>query len=376
MVATLASLALLLKCPSLLAAAADLPRSKPDLTLLMPVWNHFYNLTAGVGYKDNILLASRAREASSFASIAGDFTLWKRPAEDGHELQLGVSANDRQYLANRTMDHEHVFVGHARYLGRLSDRWQWVADFDAAYFDQILDVTILETQIDRQRLKQFSIGGGPGLRYQVGNRSWLELTPIVSRSWLEGQFDSYNELGGQLSFLQSYGSRSEWRLEFAGKRRDYDTRRQATLQGFAQPGTSLHYRRENLQWVNRHYFDAARRWRLETRIKGFVSSDNGSGYYDYWSTGFSERLELKLQRWEFRLEAGYTFYHFPSQIVGSPTSTIERTRGDLTGLIRIDRIINRNWRIFGEFNHDRALAADPLETFSANTVWLGVSWDY
>lgn len=339
----------------------------------MPLWNPFYSVMAGAGYKDNLLLASKKKEGSSFTAVGGDFTLWKRPAEDGNELQLGISANDRRFLANRSMDHENAFLGHARYLRTLSDRWQWVVDLDAAYFDQVLDLTVLETQINRQRLKQFSLGGGPGLRYRVGSKSWLEVTPIVSRTWLDGQFDSYDEFGGQLSFLQGYGHRSEWRLEFAGRERRYDTRQQATLQGVVIPGTRLTYQRNDIQLVDRHYFDPARRWLVETRVKGLVSSDNGSGYFDYWRIGFSERLQIRLARWDFRGEIGYNFYNFPQQSV---TPTVQRTRGDLSGQVRVERSLGRGWKLFAEFDHERSMAADPLETFSANTVWAGALWEF
>lgn len=370
---TVAAICLVLGSQLQAATAPTPAEPEPDLTPLMPLWNPFYSVMAGAGYKDNLLLASKNREGSSFTAVGGDFTLWKRPAEDGHELQLGISANDRRYLANRSMDHENAFLGHARYIGSLSDRWQWVVDLDAAYFDQVLDLTVLETQINRQRLRQFSLGGGPGLRYRVGSKSWFEITPILSRTWLDGQFDSYDELGGQLSFLQGYGNRSEWRLEFAGRERRYDTRRQATLQGVAIPGTHLNYRRHDIQLVDRHYFDPARRWLLETRLKGLVSDDNGPGYFDYWRIGFAERLQIRLTRWDFKAEIGYNFYNFPQQHV---TPTIQRTRGDLSGQFRVERSLRRGWKLFAEFDHDRSMAADPLETFSANTVWAGALWEF
>ncbi|MBI1840799.1 MAG: hypothetical protein HYR88_08130 [Verrucomicrobia bacterium] len=362
--------------------AAELPtpdsvplHKEENLARLMPVWNPLYSLSVGAGYKDNLLLASRGKESSGFVGFAGDFTLWRRPDDDGKELQFGLSANDRRYWADRNMDHENSLITYGRYIHDLSPHWQWVSEFSAGYFDQVFDFTSLETQVKRRRLRQITLGGSMGLRRKIHEQSWVQFSPIASRSWFHDEFDHYSEYGGVLTFNSEYGRRSEWNIEYSGRARVYDSSMQATLQGVTIPGTSLVYARHALQFADKHYFDPAHRWMLETKARGLVSFDNGSGYFNYWRIGFSERLQVHLLNWEFKLETGLTYYEFPHQGVGG-AGRDRRTRCDLVEILRVERTVGHGWKLYGEYDHDRSLASDPFERFGANTVSGGVIWEF
>ena len=351
------------------------PLNEGDITPAMPVWNPLYSLSTSVGYKDNLILASRGAESSGFVGLSGDFTLWKRPNNDGKELQFGLSASDRRYWADRNMDHENAFIGYGRYLHDLGSRWQWVSEFSTGYFDQVFDFTTLETQAKRRRLQQITLGGSMGFRRRIHDRSWLQFSPIASRSWFHDEFDHYTEYGGAVTWTTEYGNRSEWSIDYSARIRDYDSSMQATLQGFSVPGSSLRYERHALQVTDKHYIDPARHWLLETKVRGLLSYDNGSGYFDYWRVGFSERLQIRLRRWEFRFEAGLTYYEFPHQFVGA-TLQNKRTRCDIIALARVERTLRPGWKLFAEYDRDQSQASDSLEQFRANTVSGGVVWEF
>lgn len=370
-----------LSCPSPGLGATPRAENQPppaatlDLTPLLPAWNPFYSVSLGAGYKDNLLLSHGNQEVSGFATAGFDFTLWRRPLEDGREFQMTLNGVDRRYWADRSVDHEDWAFGRARYLHELGPGWIWVTDLDASYFDLALDLTYVETNPRGAQLRGASLGGLSGIRRRWESVGWLQVSPLYSRTWLSGAFDPYQEVGAQASFQRAYGHRSEWRMDYTGRIRVYDERRAVDGEGREIPDTRLRYARHDLGWTDRHYWDEGRRWLSATKVGGLISTDNGSGYFNYWRLSLLEQLEFQTRRWSFRVEGGVGHYRFPHQSAGvGLADTRERT--DLTFGGRIEHRLTRWLKLQVEYTYDRALANDVLEAYSANTVQVGTVWEF
>lgn len=345
-----------------------------DLSPLLPVWNAFYGASTGVGYKDNLLLSKNDPEESGFVSAHLDLILWRRPIEDGREFLLSLSGADRRYWSGQSMDHDDVALAHSRYLHDFGEHWQGVIEGDAAYLDQMLDTSYNETPRARTRVQGAVLSGTPGMRWRFGKRDWIQISPLVSRTWLSKPYDSYSEYGGQLSWGHSYGSKSDWRLDYTGRLRFYDNTRLATLAGTAIAGSDLQLQRHEIQWVDHHHWDAARRWQTSTRLGGRLSDDNGPGYYDSWRAWVAEQLQYRLSRWEFSVEGGVSFSHYPHQHPGSLGESRRFT--EWIGTARVERRLGLSWKVYVDYTYERSQATDAFEAFTANTVESGVRVEF
>lgn len=347
----------------------------PDLSVLMPVWNPFYSVSVGVGYKDNVLLSHSDSKGSGFVGLSGDFTLWRRPIEDGREFQWVLNAVDRRYWNQDVINHEDWAFSRARYLHDLGPSWIWVSELDLSYFDVAVDLTYVESAPLGAQLRGGGVGGLSGIRHKWDSGDWVQISPAGSRTWLSGGFDAYSEWGGQVAFQHGYGNRSDWRADYSLKLRQYDHRRTVDLVGREVSTRGLTYLRHDMSWALHHYWDASRRWRTTTKLNGLASFDNGSGYLSYWRAAATEQLEYLARSWSLRLEVGMAYYSFPRQrlVLGSSTT---RERADIVTAVRWERKLGRAWKFQMEYNWDGALANDPLEAYGANTFQGGLAVDF
>ncbi|MBL9171224.1 MAG: hypothetical protein JNN07_26060 [Verrucomicrobiales bacterium] len=367
---------LLISFPAVLRSDPRSPtNASPDFSLLLPVWNPFYTVGVGAGFKDNLLLSHADREPSGFVSITGDFTLWRRPIDDGREFQWVVNAVDRRYWSDRRVDHEDWAFSRARYLHDLGAAWAWVTDLDLSYFDVAVDLTYVESVPLGAQLRGGSVGGLTGLRRKWDSGDWLQFNPLASRTWLSGGFDAYSEFGGALGYHHPYGHKSDWHADYSLRLRRYDRRGVVDLSGREQLETELRYLRHDVSWALRHYWDQRRRWRTTTKLSGLASFDNGSGYFSYWRAALTEQLEYQASHWSVRMEAGVAHYEFPRQrlVTGGEES---RRRSDLVLGLRVERRLGRLVKLMLEYNWDGAVANDQLEAYGANTIQGGVALDF
>ena len=360
---------------SSLGYSADLFAKRSDLSLLLPTWNRFYTLSTEAGYKDNLLLGPNHREVGGFNGVIGDFILWRRPVEDRREFHVLLNGSYRHYWANRSVEHESEVLILSRYSHPISSSWEWVSEFEGAYFDQVIDATLVDTAILRQQLKGMSQRLSSGLRWKVGPHSSIQLSPLITRLWLSSPFDNHSEYGGTLGWTESYGARSEWKVDYTGRHRTFDSLTETTLTGSSIPGATRGYQRHSIQLTDKHYWDDTRRWSTLTRLAGEIGSDDGAGYWDYLRFRVQEGIQWSGRQWDFRLDVGWLHDSFPNQSISTSTSR-ERTRSEITGSSRIERRFGEFTKAYLEFRHDQSMASDPLERFVANTYIVGFLWDF
>src|SRR6185295_16053388 len=76
------------------AQELDLPNL--DLPILLPKWEHEFNLRTGAGYRDNIGLSSLSPKESSFIATGLEIIVLRLP-ENNTQLSLFLSADDLHY---------------------------------------------------------------------------------------------------------------------------------------------------------------------------------------------------------------------------------------------------------------------------------------
>ena len=116
---------------------------EPALDARVSPWDFSGTLRAGAGYKDNILLDKVASESSPFLLSGAELFLIRAPV-DNWEFKTILSADDRRYTENQTVDKEQLFFALAEGKRRFLDLWN--AGLSAEYFynDQVFDASVSE----------------------------------------------------------------------------------------------------------------------------------------------------------------------------------------------------------------------------------------
>jgi len=362
--------------PSVLAGAGALGLStqaaenldNPTLTL----WNYSTSLRAGAGYNDNILLGHSNPQGSGFVATGAEFFLL-RLGERGPRVQVYVSGDDTRYLSGDSVDKEQLVFVQAQISGNLATKWSGSFGAEYTFQDQVLDVSVTESDLTTARVLANSFQANPALRHDFSTNTWIELKTPISRRIFEAPLDDYWEGGPRLVLTLS--RKWEWQAGYEYTRRLYDSRTQFTADGTSIPGTSLELGQHDARLQARGFLDKGHRWRTTTRIASRRTHDNGSGYFSYWRIQGGQQIRFRSGGWEATAEAKAGFYRYDVQQSGGPGSG-RRERTELMFAARCEKSISRSWKWYAEYEYERTLAGDPLEEYSVNSARSGFAWEF
>ena len=93
------------------------------------VWDHSTNLRLGGGYKENVTLSAFAEESSPFVSTGRDLMAIRIPlAEDGVEVTIFGSLDDRRYFDTEVVDREQTGLLNVNLEKPLAEKWSLDTD--------------------------------------------------------------------------------------------------------------------------------------------------------------------------------------------------------------------------------------------------------
>ena len=162
-------LSLLCAWPSAYAQDADVEDGELDRQIAaiekelmeeISVWDHSTNLRLGGGYKENVTLSAFAEESSPFVSTGLDFMAIRIPlAEDGVEVTIFGSLDDRRYVDSESVDREQTGLFNVNLEKPLAEQWLLSADIRGIYIDEIFDASLTEDDIGTVQVvgKQISL---------------------------------------------------------------------------------------------------------------------------------------------------------------------------------------------------------------------------
>ena len=102
--------------------AQILPADTHEFVPELPLWDKTFNLRAGTGYKDNLLLSNTMKEKSILFDSGLDFTLLRLPL-DGKQFYFFLSGEDVRYPQGKLIDHEQYLIGLAQFKMDLTPAW-------------------------------------------------------------------------------------------------------------------------------------------------------------------------------------------------------------------------------------------------------------
>lgn len=347
----------------------------PALEDLLPAWQRSFSVKAAGGYKDNIALSHANPEASGFFRSSIEAAALRAPLPDTQWTFL-LSAEDTRYFSGRTVDHEDLIVGHAEWRRFIGDRWQTWFAFDPAYIDQVLDVSITETNRAALPIRGGLFTARPGARVDFAGNLWLSLETPVSRHIFAETLDDYWEAGARLTFGATHGQNSESSFGYAVLFRGYDTEPERTSAGSPVPGTTRSSWQHEMSWQWKQDLDEARRWRAVTKVSyRFLNDSSESGYFDYHRVALGQQVRFRGGGWELSADARFAHYSFTEQRV-SATDPRFRDRTDLTLNLYAQRQLTKRLHAFAQYDFEQTLSVLELDEYRVNTIFGGLLLEF
>jgi len=340
----------------------------------IPIWTPTVTVTTGGGYKDNLLLSHVGRESSPFVKNGLEFFLMRLPL-DGPQLNFSVTGDDVRYLSGKSVDGEQLFATDAKVTQEIADGWEGSFGVSYVYLDEVLDVSVSETNRSALKVRTHQLQGGPGITRSLGEFGAITFTVPVARHWFAAPLDDSWETGPRLAFSRAYGNGSEWIASFIYNYRQYDTRARTDELGNPIPDTRLAFQQHQFDLGWRHYIDAQKQWRISTRLSYRLNQDNGGGYFDYVRFQVSEQLRYHANKWDLSAEARLAFYKYVTQ-QASPTDSSTRERAELGCHLRVERELLTWLRLFADYEYEQVLSNQSFEEYSVNTVTAGLMWEF
>ena len=322
------------------------------------VWDVSARVTAGLGYRDNVLRSSLATENSGFFLSTADAT-FIRLAESGTYVALYLLGEDTRYFDAPSVDYEQFFSGTVQFTTPAGERDELGIEASYLYQHQILDVSETAASLRRVLVDGHSITLHPHWQHALGPDWAILLEGTGFRQIYESELDDYWDGSGRLSLIRTYGNRSEVAVGYQALLRFFDTREQFDEFGIIVPGTSLYYWQHEIGGRWRHHWDEARNWRTASKLSYMFNRDNGSGYFDYDRLLFSEQLRWSAGDWEIKANARFGWYFYKVQQIGGD----DRERAYVVLDFRVERRLGKHWLIYAGAEREWDTSNDPLDEY-------------
>src|SRR5437868_9844853 len=291
---------------NLAAHAVDPPGDTADTSLadvesILQRWQTTASVRASAGYRDNVALSHAAPQPSGFARGAIEVGAIRAPL-DGNQLLLLLTAEDTRYFRNVTPDHEDLITGNAEWRHLFRSPWEMSFAVEGVYLDQVLDLSVTETNRVPLPLRGGLLTARPGVRYDFSDNLWMNLEVPINRQYFTKVLDDYSEVGPKVTLTWPYGYKSEMSLGYAFVYRPFDTEEERALDSQPIPGTHRETFQHEAAWIWKHHWDKEQHWLSSTKIGFRILRDGASGYFDFDRVAIAEEIRCRFRRWEARAE--------------------------------------------------------------------------
>ncbi len=338
-------------------------------------WSASASFDAAFGYKDNLLLSHAGEERSTFARGVAELVL----------LRLPTGPLEFSYFASG--ERTHFFSGDV--VRDLSQAWSraevgwWLGDkvrlglpVTGYHAHDVFDVsdTDVERSVAELRVKGAMLG--PQVRWNLARSFWLEAQALGDRKRYDDGANDGTVGEGNFWLGWIHSERLEVRVGALRRWRNFDRRARYSAAGRELAGTVLKIAEQEVQARVDAVWDAAKRWRTNTRVALLHYRDNGSGYFNYRELRADQEVEWKTEQWLVRLSATATRIEFGVQTVGLGLRPAMRVKDEYSAGLRAERKLTRRWTVLGEYEWERSRSNDLLASYRVNEGLLGLRWSW
>ncbi len=250
-------------------------------------WGFSALARTGIGYSDNVLLATVNPQSGDYLWADLELLLNRYPDDNG-EFYAYIAGTDIRYSGVEGADKEQLWLFDTEWKRNLTDQISGTLKSQYVFFDQIIDLSLNEREVARQRIQYHGYGAGTDVDYRAGKSNVFTVGLMAFQ-------EDYAEVLGQNGrrIIDLKWERSNWKglditAEIGTDRRDHDDRVQRDQ--FGRPIDELLITTRGSGLV-----DISKDWGKTGNIqssfefKYLENRDNGSGYYDYdqWALNIS-----------------------------------------------------------------------------------------
>jgi len=343
-------------------------------SLLSPEWETIFTGEIGNGYKDNVFLAHDDPQGAAFVSARAEL-LVLHFAPFGPRFNLFANADAHHYFGNDVSHQEYSSFNQAQFEYDFNERFQGSISAQYYYQDQLLDVSVSETNRQAVPVLGHTFNVRPGARVELSGQNWLAVETHATRQFFDEPLDDYWEAGLKLTAGHSYGWDSQITISYEPFWRPYDNDPARTASGAAITNSHRQSFQQDARLSWRHNWDEAKTWRTVLGIGARINTENGAGYFDYSRWFASAKIQYRAHGWEVSAEGRYANYDYQTQTLGL-TNPTKRNRSDWTTGLEVVRQLTEKVAWVTSYEYDTILSNDPLETYTVNTVSTSLRWEF
>lgn len=243
----------------------------------------------GWGYSDNVLLATVNPQTGGFLRTELELFLLKYPDEKG-EFFAFLNGTDQRYFDVEGTDKDQILLIDAEWKRYLTASLTGSLEGQYIFLDQVLDLSLSEREVSRQRIQYaaYGIGGDLILSPLSSSNQFFLKTMVLDEDF--GELLGENLLGRiELVWKRPVWKNATLEGELRAELRDYDAR--TTRDEFGRPsdGTLLKTDRNSAGIDLTQGWGSEKRFSTSLEFRYSENRDNGSGYYDYdqWALDLS-----------------------------------------------------------------------------------------
>ncbi len=277
-----------------------------ELAILSAAWNLDANVSMGMGWRDNALLAESNPVSSGFGQLEADLFAM-RPRGNGKAQFLALLYSEYRYYDDVPgLDDEYLSVGQVEVDYRFAEKLAVGAILESLYSKQAFDASEQEFDPQAATVRVWRPEIGTRLDYSLWERSSLDLGVSSGQAHYDQEGEDYDFLEGEVQWSQDLGEEHRLLLSAGFGEDRYDERVERVSIGFLSGDIplKLNQTRWGVDWE----------WKPSGRIlQSFRSSvsweeedDEVGDYYEREQLRLRQRATMKLGDWDVDLSVGYS----------------------------------------------------------------------
>lgn len=330
-----------------------------------------WSVSAGLGYKENVLFSEILPVDSAFNYLSVEGVMQKDFVESGAEWVSIFLLDNRSYWQVDDLPDETFGMFLSEFGRHMTVDGRLAASFSYVYLNQAFDASF-DIQ-DENRI--VLTAQEPGLSLEWASFLWqFKYTASVgaSRMSFADPKDDYETLDWEIEFdyLVSEGGRLF--LSPNGFIRDYTDRVARDLDGFRLEETILGTDQRGIEGGFEQSFrflglDAE----LELEVDFSARRDRHSGYYDRDRLKYGLDWSLAGEKWDFGLDVSFADSEYLTQM--SEDGELRSSKEWVWGF-EMARDIGKKWNVFLRADADRSNSNETFFSYESNSILLGMRY--
>jgi hypothetical protein len=339
------------------------------------LWDEQVTLSAGLGYKDNVLLSPFNPRPSPFFLSGLDLAVLRLPL-DGWQIEGSIVGDDIRYWHTVNTNSEDLFIGNLRVRRELPGGWLAGLEFRGIFEKQVLDVSTLVGSPTTALVEGDGLSLRPSLRKNLPLGLWVQVEMAATHWYLQAPLDAYWEYGPVETLGCDFGKSADVTLSYAATHQSHSE--WVALDAYGRPlpqHLEITQQRVELAW--RQTWDASGRLHSSTRLVFAYDEDNGGGYFDDYQYQAIEDIRWLTDNWQIKGSAQLVDEIYPIQGVGVLNGeNLTRCLADLS--LEVERRIYKSFKGYGKMEYQQAQSnyTGNAGDYIARTVTFGLRWEF